>query len=229
LKLSNIIFSTHTPILSQTPNSAKARQTKTSRPDNLADKCHFFFNLYYSQHHQRWFIPREGDGNCCHCGHIALAQDVVRLSTSNIDPTILKQVLSQLELNISPAAIRAMFNAETGHNLSHQQVSSLRRSVVIDGQGETPAERLLLYLKQSDDITFVALTARKEKGSLITIRISKKDRSSYNEIAMADNTTDQGDTLAGNPKTYAEQIMNALRLKDDDQLLLGVAWITKEG
>jgi uncharacterized membrane protein len=161
--------------------------------------------------------------------HIALAQDVVCLSTSNLDPTILKQVLSQLELNISPAAIRAMFNAKTGHNLSHQQVLSLRRSVVIDGQGETPAERLLLYLKQSDDIRFVALTARKEKGSLITIRISKKDRSSYNEMVMADNTTDQGDTSAGNPKTYAEQIMKALRLKDDDTLLLGAAWITKEG
>jgi hypothetical protein len=159
-----------------------------------------------------------------------LAQDVVRLSTSNLDPTILKQVLSQLQLNISPAAIRAMFNAKTGHNLSHQQqVLSLRRSVVIDGQGETAAERLLLYLKQSDDIRFVALTARKEKGSLITIRISKKDCSSYNEMAMADDTTDQGDTLAGNPKTYAEQIMKALRLKDDDTLLLGVAWITKEG
>ena len=73
------------------------------------------------------------------------------------------------------------------------------------------------------------MTARKEKGSLITIRISKKDHSSYNEIAMADNTTDQGDTLTPNPKTYAEQIMKALRLKDDDTLLLGVAWITKEG
>jgi hypothetical protein len=112
LKFSNIlIFSIQTFILSQTPNSVKARQTKTSRPDNLIDKCHFFFNLYYSPHHQRWFIPREGDGNCCHCGHIALDQDVVRLSMSNLDPTILKQVLSQLELNISPAAIRAMFNA----------------------------------------------------------------------------------------------------------------------
>jgi hypothetical protein len=95
------------------------------------------------------------------------------MSTSNVDPKVLQQVLTQLELNISPAAIRAMFNAETGFTLTDQQVKSLRRSIVIDGNAETPAERLMMYLKQSEDIRFVAITAIKEKGSLISIRISK--------------------------------------------------------
>jgi hypothetical protein len=225
--------------VAQSSDNSKARKTKSSRPESTADRCLFFFSLYYSPFHQRWFIPREGDGNCCHHGHIVLAQDVVRMSTSNVDPDVLKQELAQLELNISPSAIRAMFNAETGFNLSHQQVTSLRHSLVIDGQGETPAERLMNYLKHANDIRFVAITAKKEKGSLISIRISKKDRSTFNEFAMPDDTTDNSlenesnnntmpDTL-GTPKTYAEQVMRALTLNDNDTLLLGVAWVTEEG
>ena len=99
-----------------------------------------------------------------------MPQDVVRLSTSNVDPDVLKQVLAQLELNISAAAIRAIFNAETGFNLTTQQVASLRHSLVIDGNGVTPAERLLDYLKQSEDIRFVAMTATKEKENLISMQ-----------------------------------------------------------
>lgn len=153
------------------------------------------------------------------------------MSTSNVDPKVLQQVLTQLELNISPAAIRAMFNAETGFTLTDQQVKSLRRSIVIDGNAETPAECLMMYLKQSEDIRFVAITAIKEKGSLISIRISKKDRSTFNEFSMPDHATDQTvqGTSGGNPRTYAEQVMTALTLRENDTLLLGVAWITEEG
>jgi hypothetical protein len=115
----------------------------------------------------------------------------------------------------------------------------LRHSLVIDGQGETPAKHLMNYLKQSTDIRFVAITAKKEKGGLISIRISKKDRFTFNEIAMPDDTTGNNltnesnnntmpDTL-GSPKTYAEQVMRALTLNNNDTLLLGVAWVTEEG
>jgi hypothetical protein len=159
-----------------------------------------------------------------------LPQDVVRLSTSNVDPDVLKQVLAQLELNISPAAIRAIFNAETGFNLTTQQVASLRHSLVIDGNGVTPAERLLDYLKQSEDIRFVAMTATKEKENLISIRISKKDRATFNEFVVPDDTTFSNvEEQLGNPKTYAEQVMRALTLNENDTLLLGIAWVTNEG
>lgn len=186
----------------------------------------FFFNLYFSFTYKRWFIPVKGDGSCCHHGHIHLARAEVRMSTTNIDPKLLEGILRQLELNISTSAIHAMFNAETGGTLSYHQVASLRQSMVIDGNGLTPAERLLTYLQHSDDIRFVAMTAKKDRGSLITIRVSKRQRSAMQECAI---DVDPSQDTQDNPKTYAEQVTKALSLKDGETLLLGVAWITVEG
>jgi hypothetical protein len=90
---------------------------------------------------------------------------------------------------------------------------------------DTPAERLLAYLKQSDNIRFVALTSTRNRDSLITLRISKKERMNDEYIIPHDAAQDQ----EHNPTTYAQQVMNALRLKNDESLLLCVAWITEEG
>ena len=98
--------------------------------------------------------------------------------------------------------------------------------MVIDGMGETPAEHLMKYLKESEDIRFVALTASKNRESLITIRMSKKDRSSCNEYTYLDNSIQDPQD---NHNTFAQQAMKALTLQDGVTLLLGVAWITEEG
>jgi hypothetical protein len=83
------------------------------------------------------------------------------------------------------------------------------------------------YLKDSDDIRYVALTATKDRGSLITIRVSKKDRytASDDYLCLNDGLQDHED----NPVTFAEHAIKALTLQDKETLLLGVAWITEEG
>jgi hypothetical protein len=96
------------------------------------------------------------------------------------------------------------------------------------GKGLTPAERLMRYLKDSDDICYVALTATKDsRGSLITIHVSKKDRytASDDYLSLNDGLQDHED----NPVTFAEHEIKGLTLQDKETLLLGVAWITQEG
>jgi hypothetical protein len=206
--------------------AAKKYNTKTNRPICSEDLCPFYFIIYYSHEHKRWFIPKQDNGNCCHHGHPQLSQDQVHIPSNKIDEKILKRVLSQLQSNISISSIRVMLGSETGCNLSYGQIASLRPLMVIGEQAmDTPAERLLAYLKQSDNIRFVALTSTRNRDSLITLRISKKERMNDEYIIPHHAAQDQ----EHNPTTYAQQVMNALRLKNDEALLLCVAWITEEG
>ena len=192
----------------------------------MKEKCPFYFNVYYSNLHKRWFIPRNGNGLSCHCGHIRLAPDEVRISTNNLDETVLQRVIGQLEHQIDNSAIRALLHSETGTTFTDQQIRNLRASMVIDGTGDTPAERLFTFLEESPHIRFVAMTASNDRQSLITIRTSKKDRSRIDEYNYPeDPSEDQED----NPNTFARRAMKALTLEDGQKLLLGVAWITEEG
>jgi MULE transposase domain len=216
-------------VILQISKETKTRLTKTSRPGTKDERCPFAFGVYYSKNLKRWFIPKEGNGCCNHYGHIQLAKDEVRISTSNIDPKVLDHVLSQLKLDISVSSIRAMLNLDSGFTLTAQQITSLRNSNVLGIRNSTstsPAESLMSYLKEAENIRFVALTAKKERGNLVTIRMSKKDKVSIRESAINDNLMlDTED----NPKTYAEIVMKALLLQDEETLLLGVAWVTDEG
>ena len=138
---------------------------------------------------------------------------------------MLERVILQLEHEIGNSAIRALLHAETGTTFTSQQIRNLRASMVIDGTGETPAERLFTFLEDSPHIRFVAMTASNNRQSLITIRTSKKDLARIDEYLPEDPTQDQQD----NPNTFARQAMKALSLQDGHKLLLGVAWITEEG
>jgi hypothetical protein len=202
----------------------KASTRKSSRPDCLEHRCPFSFNVYYSPSHHRWFIPKDGDGSSYHNGHIPLAPDEVHMSSTNLDENVLKRVIAQLDSNVSISVIRTLLQSETGSNLSYQQIRALHPSTVTE-DGDTPAQRLMNYLESSDHIRFVALTANKDRGSLITIRTTKKDRS-FNAYTSDNDSTQDPDS---NANTYAAQAMKALRLKDNETLLLGVAWITEEG
>ena len=62
--------------------------------------------------------------------------------------------------------------------------------MVIDGTGNTPAERLFTFLEQSPHIRFVAMTASNDRQSLITIRTSKKDRSRIDEYNYPEDPTE---------------------------------------
>lgn len=129
-------------------------------------------------------------------------------------------------MDINVSTIRALLNADSGFTLSSQQVTSLRNSNVFGIRNCTsPAESLMEYLKSTENIRFLALTAQKERGNLITIRMRKKDKQSMNETNINDNLMlDKTE----NPMTYAEIVMKALLLKDEETLLLGVAWVTEE-
>jgi hypothetical protein len=177
-------------------------------------------------HHQRWFIPRENNGLCCHQGHIQLDPDEVRLSTNSLDEDVLNRVLSQLSHEIPNAAIRTMLHSETGSTYTDQQIRNLCAGMLIDGTGTTPAERLFTYLEDSPHIRFVAMTASKNRQSLITIRTSKKDSSRIDEYNFPEDATQDPED---NPNTFARQAMQALTLQDGQTLLLGVAWISEEG
>ena len=120
----------------------------------MKEKCPFYFNVYYSNLHKRWFIPRNGNGLSCHCGHIRLAPDEVRISTNNLDETVLQRVIGQLEHQIDNSAIRALLHSETGTTFTDQQIRNLRASMVIDGTGDTPAERLFTFLEESQILKF---------------------------------------------------------------------------
>jgi MULE transposase domain len=216
----------------QSLNKNKTRNTVTNRPTCAFEKCPFMFNICYSNVLKRWFIPCEGTGNWNHVGHIQLSQDGVRMSTKNLNPTLLDQVFTQLQLDINVSAIGALLNEESGFSLSAQQISSLRNNNVINssssGQDRTsPAERLMAYLNDSEDIRFVALTAKKEREKLVTVWISKKDRLSIQECSQ--NSKFFSDDDGDNTTKFAKRVIDALSLKEEETLLLGVAWVTDEG
>jgi hypothetical protein len=217
----------------QNSNDTKKTNTKSSRPDRPEDRCPFHFCLYYHLTHKRWCIAKESSGCNRHHGHIPLALDEVHLSTTRLSQEALERITNQLTNNIGVSSIRAQLLTETGCNLTPDQVKLLRSHMVIKltgstpGECLTPAERLMRYLKDSDDIRYVALTATKDRGSLITIRTSKKDRYTTSDDTpfLNDGIQDHED----NPVTFAEQAIKALTLQDKETLLLGVAWITEEG
>jgi hypothetical protein len=185
------------------------KKKKSSCPDRPEDRCPFNFCLYYHLIHKRWCIAKESDGSSCHHGHIPLALDKVHLSTTKLSQEVLERITNQLTNNIGVSSIRALLLAETGCNLTPNQIQSLHSHMVFKLTGSTPAqgltlaERLMRYLKDSDDICYVALTATKDRGSLITIRVSKKDRytASDDYLFLNDGLQDHED----NPVTFAEQ------------------------
>ena len=161
-----------------------------------------------------------------HVGHIRLAAEDVRFSTTNLDDNVFDRVLRQLDHHIAIPAIRTLLQSETGSTFTDQQIRELRANLVIDGTRSSPAERLMLFLEKSPDIRFVAMVANNNRQSLITIRASKKDRTRIDEFNYPDDPTqDQVD----NPTTFAQQAIKALTLADGQTLLLGVAWVTEEG
>jgi hypothetical protein len=89
----------------------------------------------------------------------------VHLSTTKLSQEVLERITNQLTNNIGVSSIRALLLTETGCNLTPNQIQSLLSHMVFKltgstpAKGLTPAERLMRYLKDSDDIRYVALTA----------------------------------------------------------------------
>ena len=227
----------------------KTRNTSTSKPICKDEKCPFDFLVYFeelipsqivdgqesSASHGRWFIYEFGAGCPTHLGHMKVSSSFVHDSIHSVDHDEMEFITSSLDMNVAPAAMRAVLKARTGNDLSDDQIRYARQCMTMntDGTGDakgTAADRTIALLRNRPDVSYVVVYD--DKPSLLSIPKEPKPRiraavrengiERHHDVIGVPNGSNQED----NPVTYADKIRKSLNVDDSTKVMLMIAWRT---
>ena len=207
--------------------SKQLRRTETSRPKCSSEKCPFAFTVYYDQSSSRWLLPGIQQGCSIHKNHPQLDTLCSPIRKSVVDLDELEMVFQQLKMNINPSLVAKLFAERTGTSLSSAQLRKFRQigqELSVDGEVQSPADKLLRHLNSDPSIHYVALTASTSLNKLVTIRQSRRSRGQSLTTDFK-NDDDLGDDSV---HSFAETILNSLTVTSTQKLLLCVAWTTDD-
>ena len=223
-------------VFTQSKNRKKNRKADHERADSKDDTCKFTFCVYFDPNLQRYLLPRRQGGSHTHTGHCRLDSCQVKIRKSVIDKQQMEELMRELSVNINPSTIAKLFETRTGDTLSTNQLRGYLKQagndLLLGNGGKSPAERLLAQLRSDPSITFVALTADVSMGNLITIRQSRRKSQKGNKKQL-EEISDVADSEASDvfdcPKRFARSVLDAMKLRNGQKLLLCVAWMSDEG
>ena len=165
-----------------------------------------------------------------HTGHCKVDSEILDHRTSYLDPAEMKLCLDALCVNVPIPSLQKILKANKDIRLSTDQIRFLRNATLSSDGKSTTADRLIAQVKNDPQVKFEMITAEVESGSrLVSIRKTNKSTvrgktTTRNETFNPDNSEDP-DSI----QTFAEIVVNALKINSGQQLLLGLSWTTEAG
>ena len=96
---------------------------RSYRPLKGAEEvCPFKFNVYFSEEHQRWYLPKQQAGDPMHCGHFQKEPEECKLSARHAGLDTLKIVESGFNACLRSAQITKLIEMLEGKKLNRKQV-----------------------------------------------------------------------------------------------------------
>jgi hypothetical protein len=153
----------------------------TCKPICDEDKCPFNFTISWFKNHQCWGM-KFGLGCRFHSGHFPKEEDEVRIMTSALPPEKLQNLKDCKSSHVPIGGVAAFGHKQTGTLLSKGQIYGMgledKLKLVNESEevmqnpvlsGSSPAQRLIEFLKNESDISYVCLYGH-EDCNLLTIR-----------------------------------------------------------
>ena len=135
-------------------------------PDHVLENtiiCLFAFSAYFDEDIERWFFPKQGNGNVQHRGHPHIESHLIRLRTDVVLDEAQRQLTTDARSSrISSAAARNLLFERTGHHLEWRQVHHLyekdKAELLItqgltDPSQGTAVDRLIAFAKSDPTIS----------------------------------------------------------------------------
>jgi hypothetical protein len=204
----------------------------TKKPTVSSCRYPFRFKVYFDPANKRYFFPQNQSGCPSHKGHVKLEKHQIVTPRHTIGADF-ELIMQQLKVSAPTDAIRALYQERTGSSLTPEQLQSLRqlgKDLIVDKNSMTskqsPADKLLAKLQADDNIVYQYLLATWDEKDLITIRQTKKDGKILREDPYygAERSV-LGD---GGPRQFVNAVLKAMSLKNEQSLLLAIAWVTKD-
>lgn len=189
------------------------------------DNCPFYFNVYWDEDSERWFIPHQQKGSLDHCGHMHTNPDHIKIQSRHVPKEEIEISKDALDAKISATATGSLLKKRTGLQLDWQQLQYLKtknkNALVMSKRGSkssgniTPVDRLIADLDNDPATSYICLFGEANSG-LITIKTKKKN-SAVEEVF----TSDLGDST-DSPEAFAQDMMGRTNLihTESGQLLL---------
>jgi hypothetical protein len=248
----------------ETTTSTKSINTTTARPTCHDSTCYFTFSLYWepaavpadnvsSSTKGRWYFYQNGPGCRFHSGHIRKEKDEIKKRSNLVDPLELDIASDGMDVNLSTTAMGALLYKRTDTNLDRNQLryQHQKRQAAPSGgnaptcEKKTPADKLIDYLENADNISYVILLANAEDGrDLLTIPKERSKKITLKTVkgghvnvanaildgAVAEISTNIENIAEGEtPKDTANAIFESLLLSDGAEVLLAAAWVSDDG
>ena len=202
--------------------------TTTEMPTMKDDQCTNWFPIFFDETANRFFVRKHG--GCCwqHCRHCPEHPDLIVDGKRDVPEDKLKTAKSMLERHIPTSMVKEWLHLETGVNLPTNSIKAIRHSVMISkfssvddsNSNATAAQKLLAMLEKEEGTEFCYLSATydlaKDSVTVTKTRQSKKGKSAE-DIKILDDEA----------KDHVKNVIKGLGL-GNGQILLAVAWITKE-
>jgi hypothetical protein len=202
--------------------------TTTEMPTTKEDQCTHWFPTYFDKQANRYYVRKHG--GCCweHCRHSQEDTDLMLDGKKDVPEDKLKTAKSMLERHIPTSMVKEWLHLETGINLPTDSIKAIRHSVMISkftsgddsDNNATAAQKLLAMLEKDEGTEYCYLSASydlaKDLVTVVKTRQSKKGKS-----------TEAMRILDEEAKDHVKNVIKGLGL-GDGQILLAVAWITKE-
>ena len=217
---------------------SRCMHTATSRsprgsyaPSGKNNKCSYLIPAFHDTEINRVFVRKNSKPCFEHTNHSYIPKNYSNVSPANIPQPAMKLAIGLIEKQVGTSLLNVILELKTGKTLSANSIQHLRKTVLHKHHnkqtGESHAMTLLRILKQTDGVRYITMTGTVDEA-MKCVRLHKKyykekDKSKEPfkvEIEIAGKTSDEHD--------YVKAVVEALKL-GEDEVLLGVAWSTKEG
>jgi len=140
----------------------KQRQTSTSFPLTIEEKCKFHFKVYHDQESDRFFLRQSGGFCWKHNDHPPISRDLQEDRLRNIPDETLQVASELLKKLVPPSMVQKYINTDTGLSPSGSSIEYLRNLVLIDKHGtstnDSLAQKLITMLDNTKGVSYVTLT-----------------------------------------------------------------------
>lgn len=129
------------------------------------DNCPFYFNVYWDEDSNRWFIPHQQKGSLDHCGHMHTNPDHIKIQSRHVPKEEIEISKDALDAKISATATGSLLKKRTGLTLDWQQLQYLKtknkNALVMSKRGSkssgniTPVDRLIADLDHDPATSYI--------------------------------------------------------------------------
>jgi hypothetical protein len=200
----------------------------------------------------RWFFYKEGIGCQFQNGHVKKKAHEITRRVALLDEEELKITDNGMDINLSSQSMAMMFKQRTNlvirpKKLHDHHVKSQKNTKGLVTE-MTPAEQIIHQLTTNPSISVVYLVANVSVGyDLVTTYTGKMNKKKKLNISFESNVSSNGaepttspmtvanimamtrdiqGTKGDTPATTAKDIYDSLKINEDTQILLSIAWMT---